>query len=87
MAFEAFLEGDDPRPRRRRRLTYAVSLAVHAALLAGGVAYSFWHVEEITPPTVRVTFMAAAPPPPAPPPPPAGRRRQRGARRRRPRPR
>jgi protein TonB len=70
MAFEAFLEEGDPRPRRRRRLTYAVSLAVHAALLAGGVAYSFWHVEEITPPTVRVTFMAAAPPPPAPPPPP-----------------
>jgi periplasmic protein TonB len=73
MAFEAFLEGGDPRPRRRRRLTYAVSLAVHAALLAGGIAYSFWHVEEITPPRVHVTFMAATPPPPAaPPPPPAG---------------
>ena len=72
MAFEAFLEGGDPRPRRRRRLTYTVSLAVHAVLLAGGVAYSFWHVEEITPPTVRVTFMAAAPPPAPPPPPPAG---------------
>src|SRR4051812_47458734 len=73
MAFEAFLEGGDPRPRRRRRLTYAVSLAVHAALLAGGVAYSFWHIEEITPPRVHVRFMAAAPPPTAaPPPPPAG---------------
>jgi len=73
MAFEAFLEGGDQRPRRRRRLTYVVSLAVHAALLAGGIAYSFWHVEEITPPTVHVTFMAAAPPPPAAaPPPPAG---------------
>ena len=72
MAFEAFLAAGDPRPRRRRRLTYAVSLAVHAALLSGGVAYSFWHVEEITPPRVHVTFMAAAPPPPAPPPPPAG---------------
>jgi len=71
MAFEAFLEGGDQRPRRRRRLTYVVSLAVHAALLAAGIAYSFWHVEEITPPTVHVTFMAVAPPPPAPPPPPA----------------
>ena len=30
MAFEAFLEGGDQRPRRRRRLTYVVSLAVHA---------------------------------------------------------
>ena len=39
MAFEAFLEGGDPRPRRRRRLTYAVSLAVHAALLAGGASF------------------------------------------------
>src|SRR4051812_4071957 len=73
MAFEAFLEGGDPRPRRRRRLTYVVSLAVHAALLAAGIAYSFWHVDEITPPTVHVTFMAVAPPPPAAaPPPPAG---------------
>lgn len=70
MAFEAFLETDDRRPRRRRRLTYSISLAVHAALLAGGIAYSFWHVEEISPPTVRVTFMATAPPPPAAPPAP-----------------
>jgi periplasmic protein TonB len=74
MAFEAFLERDDPRPRRWRRLTFTVSLLVHAALLAGGIAYSFWRVEEISPPTVRVTFMSSAPPPPAPPspPPPAG---------------
>src|SRR5882724_4776643 len=70
MAFEAFLQTDDPRPRWRRRLTLTISLLVHAAVLAGGVAYSFWRVEEITPPTVRVTFLASAPPPPAPPPPP-----------------
>jgi protein TonB len=70
MAFEAFLAQDQVRPRRRRRLTYAISLIVHGALLALGIAYSFWHVEEISPPTVRVTFMSSAPPPPAPPPPP-----------------
>jgi len=70
MAFEAFLQRDDVRPRRRRRLTFTVSLIVHAALLAGGIAYSFWRVEEISPPTVRVTFLSSAPPPPAPPPPP-----------------
>ncbi|HET6148580.1 MAG TPA: energy transducer TonB [Polyangia bacterium] len=70
MAFEAFLQRDDARPRRRRRLTFTVSVIVHAALLAGGVAYSFWRVEEISPPTVRVTFLSSAPPPPAPPPPP-----------------
>jgi TonB family protein len=68
MAFEAFLQPDDARPRWRRRLTLTISIAVHAALLAGGIAYSFWHVEEITPPTVRVTFLASAPPPPAPSP-------------------
>jgi TonB family protein len=69
MAFEAFLQPDDARPRWRRRLTLTISIVLHAALLAGGIAYSFWHVEEITPPTVRVTFLASAPPPsPAPSP-------------------
>jgi protein TonB len=72
MAFEAFLERDDVRPRRRRRVTYTVSLIVHAALLGVGIAYSFWRVDEISPPTVRVTFMSSAPPPAAPPPPAAG---------------
>ena len=55
----------------RRRLIYAASVALHVALIAAGVAYSFWHIEELTPPTVRVTFMASAPPPPPPPPRPA----------------
>jgi protein TonB len=71
MAFEAFLERDDVRPRRRRRVTYTVSLIVHAALLAVGIAYSFWRVDEISPPTVKVTFLSSAPPPTAAPPPPA----------------
>jgi protein TonB len=70
MAFEAFLTQDTIRPRKSRRITYTVSLAVHGAVLVAGVAYSFWHVDEISPPTVTVTFMSAAPPPPPPPPPP-----------------
>jgi protein TonB len=41
------------------------------ALILAGVAYSFWHVEELSPPRLKLTFMSAAPPPP-PPPPPAG---------------
>jgi protein TonB len=73
VAFEAFSNQAQRRPRSaRRRLIYAASIAVHAALVAAGVAYSFWHIEELTPPVVRVTFMASAPPPPPPPPPPAG---------------
>jgi len=72
MAFEAFLT-QRTAARPRRRLTYALSLAVHGAVLAGGVAYSFWRVEELSPPTVKVTFMSApALPAPPPPPPPAG---------------
>jgi protein TonB len=71
MAFEAFLADAQAqrtsRPRRRR-LTFTLSLIVHGALLAAGVAYSFWHVEELSPPTVKVTFMTAALPPPPPPP-------------------
>jgi protein TonB len=72
MAFDAYRAQSRPHPRSgRRRLIYAASIALHAALIAGGVAYSFWHIDELTPPVVRVTFMASAPPPP-PPPPPAG---------------
>ena len=70
MAFEAFRNESKGRPRRTR-LMIAVSIAFHAVLLSAGVAYSFWHIDELTPPTVKVTFLSAAPPPP-PPPPPAG---------------
>jgi protein TonB len=73
VAFDAYRAQSRPGPRSgRRRLIYAGSLALHVALIAAGVAYSFWHIEELTPPTVRVTFMASAPPPPPPPPPAAG---------------
>jgi periplasmic protein TonB len=72
MAFEAFrAEGKARAPSWRRRLIYAVSVLVHGVLIGAGVAYSFWHVEELSPPMLRVTFLASAPPPP-PPPPPAG---------------
>ncbi len=70
MAFDAFRAESQPGPRRGR-LTAALSIAFHGALLAAGIAYSFWHVDELTPPSVKVTFLSAAPPPP-PPPPPAG---------------
>ena len=70
MAFEAFRAESQARPRRGR-LMVAVSVAFHALLLTAGVAYSFWHVDELTPPSVKVTFLSSAPPPP-PPPPPAG---------------
>ncbi len=70
MAFESF-RAESKAPPRRRRLMVVVSVAFHGSLLAAGIAYSFWHVDELTPPSVKVTFLSAAPPPP-PPPPPAG---------------
>lgn len=70
MAFEAFLTYDKSLPKKGRRVTYTASLGLHVVLLVAGVVYSFWHVDELSPPTVTVTFMTAAPPPPPPPPPP-----------------
>ncbi len=70
MAFEAYRAESQARPRRGR-VMIAASIAFHAVLLTAGVAYSFRHVDELTPPSVKVTFLSAAPPPP-PPPPPAG---------------
>jgi len=72
MAFEAIL--DQARgttaalPIRRRRITLTVSLAVHAAALLVGIAWSFWQVDELPLPHVSVTLAGAPPPPPPPPP-------------------
>jgi protein TonB len=74
MAFEAFLYQEKRKPKKGRRITYTLSLILHGALLFVGAIYSFWHVDELTPPSVSVTFMAGTPPPP--PPPPARRKSQ-----------
>ena len=70
--FAGFL--DQATARRRtgwlRRATVAVSLGAHALLLAFGAAYSFWTVDELSPPRVTVSLLTL---PAAPPPPPAAR--------------
>jgi len=60
--------------RGARRLTIVVSVLVHALAAFAALAYSFWHIEEVAPARVTVTFVSAAalPPPPPPPPPPLG---------------
>jgi protein TonB len=70
MSFEVFLKQSDG-PSHKRRLTYVLSVSLHIALVCVGGVHSFWHVDEITPPGVSVTFMGgiAVPPPPPPPPP------------------
>jgi hypothetical protein len=71
VAFEAFLKQDEgARPRRSwRSITLACSLMLHGAGAAAATAHSFWHVEELQPPVVRVTLSMRMPT--APPPPPA----------------
>src|SRR5262245_35036116 len=73
VAFDAFRAQSEPPPRAgRKRLWYVVSIAFHGALIGAGIVYSFWHIEELSPPLLKVTFMSAAPPPPPAAPPPAG---------------
>jgi protein TonB len=68
VAFEAFRRQDLDRPRKLRRIAFVLVAIFHGVLVAAGIVYSYWHVEELTPPTLRVTFMSAPPPPPPPPP-------------------
>ena len=80
MAFEALARsmasGGGPAPAapraRSRRLITAMSIVVHGVAVVAAVAYSYWHIEELSPPTVTVTFVTAAPPTPPPPPAPLG---------------
>jgi protein TonB len=72
VAFESFRARDSDRSQRQRRIAFVLVAIFHGVLIAAGIAYSYWHVEELMPPTLRVTFMSAPPPPPPPPPPPAG---------------
>ncbi len=52
-----------------RRAIIIASLAAHGIGGIGLFVYSIWHVEEIAPPAVSLTFFSAPPPPPPPPPP------------------
>ncbi len=73
MAFEAILEQQDARPKRWRRATLILSVALHVVALAALLVRSVWQVDEMPMPSLQVSLTAAAPPPP-PPPPPAARK-------------
>ena len=73
MAFEAILQQEQAKPKRWRRITLIVSLAVHVVALSAALVHSVWQVEEMPMPSLQVTLTAAVPPPP-PPPPPAARK-------------
>lgn len=56
--------------RSRRGATVVISVVAHAVAGLAAVGYSFWHIEEVTPARVTVTFVSAAALPVPPPPPP-----------------
>jgi protein TonB len=69
VAFEAY-RTQTKKGSLAKRVIFVLVAVLHGAAIAAGVVYSYWHVDELTPPTLRVTFISAAPPPPPPPPPP-----------------
>jgi hypothetical protein len=70
VAFEQFLNGgeDQKRPRKWRFLTLSLSIVFHAGLGVAALIHSFWHVDELQPPGMQVTFMTSRLLPPPPPP-------------------
>ena len=54
-------------------MSFALVAIFHGALIVAGVAYSYWHVEELAPPGLRVTLMSMAPSLPPTPEPAGGR--------------
>lgn len=73
MAFEAILQQQQARPKRWRRTTLVVSVALHVVALSLALVHSVWQVEEMPMPSLQVTLTAAVPPPPPPPPPAAAK--------------
>lgn len=58
--FASFLERDALREKRRRshRRTIVISVLVHAVALGALVFYSFWQVDELWTPNVKVKMFA-----------------------------
>ena len=70
MAFDAFLFQEKAKPRKLLRVALTIAVVFHAGLLSAATVQSFWHVDELSPANVPVTFLTGTPPPPPPPPPP-----------------
>lgn len=60
-AFAAFLQHARHSPRRRRG-ALALAVAFHGALLGFGLVSSVWHVSELQPPAVVITWRPPVPP-------------------------
>jgi hypothetical protein len=84
MTFESFLTAGKPDPRTTRvmRRALALALAVHVVMLVAALVHAGWRVDEISPPTVPITFNGFSAPPPPPPPAAAQSRRTHKVKRR-----
>jgi protein TonB len=65
--FDRYVAATEPSWTRRALIIASISLHVGAGIALA--IYSIFHVEEIAPPAVSLTFFSAPPPPPPPPPP------------------
>jgi protein TonB len=72
MAFDAFMTQDKVRSQARKllRIGLIVSAVFQTGILSAFGVQSMYHVDELSPPNVAVTFLSGTPPPPPPPPPP-----------------
>jgi len=72
MAFDAFMSQGRVKSQANKLLRAALVVAVvfHSGVLSAFGVQSLWHVDELSPPNVAVTFLSGTPPPPPPPPPP-----------------
>ncbi len=55
MAFESVRGPEERGVRLQRQIAFALVSVFHGALIAAGIAYSYWHVEELTPPVASPT--------------------------------
>ncbi len=62
---------EQTKPSWKRRALMIASIGLHGLAAIALVVWSFFHVEEIAPPALSLTFFSAPPPPPPPPPPAA----------------
>jgi protein TonB len=72
MAFDAFMTQGQVRSQARKllRVGLIVSAVLQTGILSAFGVQSMYHVDELSPPNVAVTFLSGTPPPPPPPPPP-----------------
>ena len=71
MLFDRFVTARTEKRGKTRAVTFATSVAIHAAAGVALLVWSFWKIEKVQAKSIVVTFIEVAPPPPPPAAPPA----------------